>query len=326
VQGRREDVPRSQDNRIKGAFIDSRIVASEPPDIGYDQFMKSVVVLLPVHNEAWLIGSVLGQVLDFARSHEDWRFVFVDDGSSDGTPEAIEKRLEETRSHRIELLALTPNRGKALALREAVLGTSEDLVLFTDGDLAYPLEHLEALAAELEHADVAIGSRALSRVRQSNISMLRRFSGTAFNIAVRLITTLPFDDTQAGLKGFRRDAARVLFRAQRVRDFAFDAELLYLAKVLQLRVVEIPANVSARHSYKKSRVNMLRDPLRMFWSLIRMRFTHRRLRPREASDPVPGDPLVRDRTAEFEIEVEADLDQVIECRASSRKRAGVGAE
>jgi dolichyl-phosphate beta-glucosyltransferase len=269
--------------------------------------MPSVAVLLPVHNEQWLIGSVLGQVTDFARTHPDWRFIFVDDGSSDGTPTRIREHLEEIGDASIELRALVPNQGKARALRTVVLETEEDLVLFTDGDLAYNLDHLDELVKALEAADVAIGSRALSQGPQTNITTTRRLVGTTFNRIVRLITGLHHQDTQAGLKGFQRDAARVLFRAQVVEDFAFDAELLYLAKVLDLKVREIPANVSARHSYKKSRVNMLRDPLRMFGSLIKMRIAHRKLRnrsPRSAPIAARKDPP--------EIDIEPDLERVIE--------------
>jgi glycosyltransferase involved in cell wall biosynthesis len=275
--------------------------------------MSSIAVILPVHNEEWLIGSVLGQVTDFARTHRDWRFIFVDDGSSDGTPDLIREHLQQTPNDSIQLHALKPNRGKARALRAAVLETDEDLVLFTDGDLAYSLEHLDELARELENADIVIGSRALSVGPQTNITFTRRMVGTAFNRIVRLITGLPHEDTQAGLKGFQRDAARVLFRAQVVEDFAFDAELLYLAKVLNLKVVEIPANVSARHSYKKSRVNMLRDPLRMFGSLIRMRIVHRKLRKR------PTQPTASTgRQDPPEIDIEPDLDRILENKAPQK--------
>jgi dolichyl-phosphate beta-glucosyltransferase len=272
--------------------------------------MPSVAVLLPVHNEEWLIGSVLGQVTDFARTHPDWRMVFVDDGSSDGTPARIREHLDQTRNESIQLLALKPNRGKARALRTAVLETEEDLVLFTDGDLAYSLDHLDELVKALEGADVVIGSRALSRGPQTNITVTRRLVGTTFNRIVRLITGLHYKDTQAGLKGFQQDAARVLFRTQVVENFAFDAELLYLAKVFDFKVTEIPANVSARHSYKKSRVNMLRDPLRMFGSLLKMRIAHRKLHdrsPRSAPVPARQDPP--------EIDIEPDLARVIENNA-----------
>ena len=247
--------------------------------------MPQVAVILPVHNEAWLIGSVLGQVTDFARSMPEWSFVFVDDGSSDDTPELIRSHLQrEGASTQIELVALNPNRGKARAIREVMLDRDEPLLLFTDGDLAYSLDHLPRLCDELEHHDVAIGSRALADGPQTNITVTRRLVGKLFNLMVRLVTGLPYHDTQAGLKGFRREAARSLFSEQVVTDFAFDAELLYLAKKQELAVAEIPALVSTRHSYKKSRVNMLKDPLRMLNSLIRMRFSHRG----RTSGPPPG--------------------------------------
>ncbi|MEE2681888.1 MAG: glycosyltransferase [Planctomycetota bacterium] len=238
--------------------------------------MADVAVIFPVHNESWLIGSVLGQVTDFARSHPEWTFVFVDDGSSDDTVDLIRAHLDrETITGRIELMPLLPNRGKAGAIREAMLSREEDVLLFTDGDLAYPLEHLPHLVDALESSDVAIGSRALAEGPQTNITTVRRLVGSTFNLLVRLITGLPYRDTQAGLKGFRRNAARSLFQQQRIRDFAFDAELLFLAKRQHLTVTEIPAHVSARHSYKKSRVNMLRDPARMLASLVWMRMIHR---------------------------------------------------
>ncbi|MAJ46853.1 MAG: hypothetical protein CBC35_06040 [Planctomycetes bacterium TMED75] len=239
-------------------------------------WMREVAVILPVHNEAWLIGSVLGQVTDFARNTPDWRFVFVDDGSSDNTPELISQHLQRKGGgDSIELVALSPNRGKAGAIREVMLSREEAFLIFTDGDLAYSLDHLPQLCDALETHDVAIGSRALADGPQTNITMARRLVGSGFNRLVRLITGLPYHDTQAGLKGFRRDAAHTLFKEQVVEDFAFDAELLYLAQKHGFTVAELPARVSARHSYKKSRVNMLRDPLKMLSSLVRMRLIHR---------------------------------------------------
>ncbi len=252
--------------------------------------MFSVVVILPVHNESWLIGSVLGQVTDFANSHPDWRFIFADDGSTDDTAEKIRTHLENSPVRSIELQALTPNRGKARTLKKVILESSEEMVLFTDGDLAYRLEHLDELVERLQDADVVIGSRHLAEERQTNITMLRRLTGSAFNLIVRMLTGLPHKDTQAGLKGFQRNAARAVFRAQVVTDFAFDAELLFLSKKLGLVVSEIPARVSSRHSYKKSKVSLIKDPLRMFASLIRMRLLHRKLkrRPDRITAGYPG--------------------------------------
>lgn len=259
--------------------------------------MFSVAVILPVHNESWLIGSVLGQVTDYAQSHPEWRFIFVDDGSTDDTPRKISAHIENISLRNIELQALNPNRGKARALKQAILESTEEFVLFTDGDLAYRLEHLDQLAAGLEQADIVIGSRQLADERQTNITFLRRMTGSIFNLIVRLLTGLPHKDTQAGLKGFQRNAARAIFRAQVVTDFAFDAELLFLARKLGLVVHEIPARVSSRHSYKKSKVSLIKDPLRMFASLLRMRILHRKLKRRPERE-MPGYSGNRPRNAE----------------------------
>jgi glycosyltransferase involved in cell wall biosynthesis len=238
--------------------------------------MESVAVILPVYNEAWLIGSVFSKVADHAKTHPNWTYRFVDDGSNDGTAEEIRQRVSaKGAAANIELIRRNPNSGKAMVIHDAMLGAEEDLILFTDGDLAYPLEHLDQLVVKLGEADVVIGSRALVEAPQTNIRLGRRAMGGSFNMLVRLLTGLPHHDTQAGLKGFRRTPAQAIFRRQRVWNFAFDAELLFLAHRLGLRVAEIPAKVSSRHSYKKSKMNLLKDPPRMLWSLLRMRISHR---------------------------------------------------
>ena len=250
----------------------------------------STTVIFPVYNESSLIPSVFPKVADHARSHPDWLYRFVDDGSSDGTSEAIEKHLRESHCPaNIILLRRTPNTGKASVIRESMLAAQEEHLLFTDGDLAYPLELLDQINEQLSTFDVVIGSRTLAKKAQTNIRLIRRILGGGFNILVRLLTGSKHHDTQAGLKGFRRIPAHALFRRQKVRDFAFDAELLFLAHRLNLSVGEIAATVEAKHSYKKSKMNLLKDPPRMLISIIKMRITHRGVRwsdePSADSDP-----------------------------------------
>ena len=96
--------------------------------------------------------------------------------------------------------------------------------------------------------------------------------GATFNLYVRTMLRLPFRDTQAGLKGFKRAVAQDLFPKQRLRRFAFDAELLYLARSKGYSITEILATVSDEHSYNNSSVQLLKDPIKMFWSVLRIRF------------------------------------------------------
>jgi dolichyl-phosphate beta-glucosyltransferase len=124
-----------------------------------------------------------------------------------------------------------------------VLEAAGDWVLFTDADLSSPIEELEKLRAVVEQqgADIAIGSRALDRslvgVHQP---IFREYAGRFFNLVMRLVTGLEFHDTQCGFKLFRREAARKIFSLQRLERFGFDVEILFVAKLLGYRAVEVP--------------------------------------------------------------------------------------
>ena len=232
-----------------------------------------VQVVLPFYNEASLIRTTFTEVEKFGLEHPEFAFLFVDDGSSDDTSPTLRTLISESDipESRLGLISYSPNRGKGRAVKAGIEGATADLVLFTDGDLAYSMDHLPKLAAALESADVVIGSRSLVHRSERNTTPMRKLMGWTFNRCARLILGLKHKDTQAGLKGFRIDAARAIFARQRLGGFAFDVELCYLAKRLGYSVVEIPAYVSEEHSYKRSKVNLVKDPIRMFAALVDVR-------------------------------------------------------
>lgn len=233
--------------------------------------MPQVSIILPVYNESSLIGSVFNQVRDFAAQRPNYRFMFVDDGSSDDTAVRLDERIAKLDHDHITVLRCGKNVGKGRAIHLAAAQCKGDLVCFTDGDLAYDLEHLDLLVEKLADHDVAIGSRALVQEEQENITLKRKAMGLVFNGSVRTILGLPFRDTQAGLKGFRPEAAHAIFKRQRVTNFAFDAELLFLAQRMGYRIAEVPAHVAKRHSYKATTMNLVTDPLKMLLSVIGIR-------------------------------------------------------
>jgi glycosyltransferase involved in cell wall biosynthesis len=232
-----------------------------------------VQVVLPFYNEAELIRSTFAEVESFGLEHPDYAFLFVDDGSSDHTAATLRTLIGESDipESRLGLISYAPNRGKGRAVKAGIEGATAEMVLFTDGDLAYSMDHLPKLASALERADVAIGSRSLVHRSERNTTPMRRVMGWTFNKCARLILGLRHQDTQAGLKGFRLGAARAIFQRQRLGGFAFDVELCYLAKRLGYTVAEIPAYVSEEHSYKRSKVNLVKDPIRMFGALVDVR-------------------------------------------------------
>jgi dolichyl-phosphate beta-glucosyltransferase len=230
-----------------------------------------VDVVLPVHNERARIERSLALVSAFATAHPDHHFAFVDDGSTDDTPVRIRAHLERAGLPNLELLAYRPRRGKGHAVRVGIEHARAPLVCFTDGDLPYSLDHLAQLEAALGAHDVVIGCRDRRDPTERTLRRSRRVMGWTFNRLARLALGLPHPDTQAGLKGFRRDAARTLFARQRVAGFGFDVEVLYLARRLGYRVGEIPARVSAG-AYAASQVDLVRDPLRMCRDLVTIRW------------------------------------------------------
>ena len=197
-----------------------------------------------------------------------WDFaeiVVVDDGSRDGTAEAA-------RAAGARVLQNPGNRGKGYTVRHGMLEAKGDWALFTDADLSAPIEELDKLwsAAAREQAQVAIGSRAVDRsligVRQP---FFREAMGRFFNVAMRLVTGLPFHDTQCGFKLFEARAAREIFGRQRLEGFGFDVEVLYIARWLGYRAVEVPVrwNNAAGTTVSLWRGMMaFLDPLKVRWN------------------------------------------------------------
>jgi glycosyltransferase involved in cell wall biosynthesis len=201
--------------------------------------------------------------------NRNYRAIVVDDGSTDGTAAAFRQGLRGLK--RASVMGLHENGGKGRAIRLAFAGAQQDLLIFLDGDLAYSLSHLKPMVSALKKHDVVIGSRSLAPQADGGLPKRRAFLGWGFNRLACTWLGIDYPDTQAGLKGFRRRAARELFLRQKVDSFAFDAELLYLAKKLGLKVGQIPAQVSALHSYKTSRVKLTADTLLCLWDFFRIR-------------------------------------------------------
>jgi hypothetical protein len=144
--------------------------------------------------------------------------------------------------------------------------------LFTDADLSAPIEELDKLleVAVKEGADIVIGSRALDRKYiEKHQSRIREFGGIVFNFMVRLLLGLPLRDTQCGFKLFRREKSRRIFEQLTTLGFGFDPELLFLAKRKGIKVRETPVRWSHAEG---SKVNFLRDGVRMFFDLLRIRW------------------------------------------------------
>lgn len=234
--------------------------------------MQSLSIVIPAYNEEKRLPGSLKKVFDClaARGWPSPEVVVVDDGSTDGTAQLVEHARERWPS--LRLLSNPGNRGKGYAVRYGMREARGEWTLVTDADLSSPIEELDKLWAAVERTGAAgaIGSRALDRslvgVRQS---ALREIAGRTFNLVMRLVTGLPFHDTQCGFKLFRRDVVECVAARQISEGFGFDVEMLYIARKYGFEIVEVPVRWDNAEGTKVSLWNGLAafaDPLSVRWN------------------------------------------------------------
>ena len=227
-----------------------------------------VSVIVPAYNEGDCIQSTLGKIADYLRGRfSRFEVIVVDDGSTDDTGGRISQFA--AREPAARLLAFPENHGKGFAVRQGVLAARGDAVFFTDADLSTPVEEIEKGLAGLEagHSVVIASRRHSASVIARHQGRGREAVGRAFNLFVRSLLSLPYDDTQCGFKCFTGAAAREIFSLARIDGFAFDVEALVIARSLGYRVQEIPVRWT---NSPDSKVRPVRDLLFVLRDLLRI--------------------------------------------------------
>jgi len=233
--------------------------------------IEKVAVVLPAFNEREVIGRAVESAIEFSEHNPDYHFLFVDDGSTDGTVEVLKKSLSEHRTGNVSFVGYETNKGKGHAIRTGFEMMEADAYCFMDADMAYSTDYLKVIREKLEAADIAIGSRSMYARMSGELEIIRALLGRSLNWIVRSALGLPFRDTQAGLKGFRREAAKYLFKKSNVSGFSFDAEILFLARKRGYWVEEFEVRARREHEYKggwhlpSMSLAMFRDLLHIIW-------------------------------------------------------------
>jgi arabinofuranan 3-O-arabinosyltransferase len=200
--------------------------------------LVSVTVVIPAFNEARRLPISLPVLSHALRTLPlpSTEVIVVDDGSIDDTARIAAELLRDVPNSRV--ISLSCNAGKGAAVRAGVEAATGEAIVFMDADLASDIADLPALLAALEHAEVALGSRRLGP--DVNRDLVRRLGSSAFNWIARSLVPLDVADTQCGFKAFRRAEAKILFGLSRVSGFAFDVEVLAIARSLGYRIAEVP--------------------------------------------------------------------------------------
>lgn len=235
-------------------------------------------LILPAFNEARRLPASLARCAEFLRARGlAAEIIVADDGSADGTAAAYAATVDSL-SHvqlRYRYLELA-HRGKGSAVRAGVAAASGDPIVFLDADLTIPVETIDAfLAALRDGADVAVASRYVPGSVVDR-PWWRVVMGRVYRTAVHAIVPIDVSDTQCGGKMYTAEAAKDLFGRATLDGFAFDAEVLYIARRRGYRVAETPVEIHQRAhtsvSFLRDTPVMLRDLVIIRWNGIRGRY------------------------------------------------------
>jgi glycosyltransferase involved in cell wall biosynthesis len=255
-----------------------------------ETFTPELTVVIPAYNEAHRLPKTLGQVADYLQSRDSHsELLVVDDGSADDTATIAEgfSAMRQLDRGKVRMRVIrNEHRGKGYTVRTGMLAAQGRYVLFTDADLSTPIEAVEQLLPWAERGGVkhgpypvVIGSREGVGATRYDEPAYRHLMGRIFNLLVRVMAIHKLQDTQCGFKLFSHAAAQDLF--QRLELYGhqaglvkgamvtgFDVEVLYIAQKRGYRIREVP--VEWRH-YEGSKVNPLKDSLRMFRDILKVR-------------------------------------------------------
>ncbi len=233
-------------------------------------------VIVPVRNGAERLPGHLESLREFlCRRAGPTELLLVDDHSEPATARLLEQFSRDVPG--VTLLRNDENRGKGFSVSRGMLGARGAFRVFTDQDLAYPLEEIARILRELEAgSDVAIACRVLPESRYLvspsffHYLYTRHVMSRMFNRVVRLVLLPGILDTQAGLKGFTARAAQLIFSRLTIPGFGFDVECLYIARKHRLKITQTA--VAFRYDEEPSTVRFAADAVEMLEDLVKIRW------------------------------------------------------
>lgn len=232
-----------------------------------------ISIILPTFDNEKIIKKSINSIISFFSLFEI-ELIIVDDGSSDNTNKILVEFLKSIPY--AQLITLKTNCGKGEALRRGIAKSSGDVILFMDSDLSASLENFEMFISNITDFDVIIGSRSVHGSAVKNSDTHRIVMGRLYNSLRRLVFLRSINDSQCGFKIFSGDVGRKLFGISTCNRFSIDIEILRIAEVLNIAILELPVVWKAGN---ESSIRLFRDSLTMFFELfvLRLKLSRRRV-------------------------------------------------
>jgi glycosyltransferase involved in cell wall biosynthesis len=226
--------------------------------------------VIPAYNEEIFIEDTLG-TLDYVIKERatQYEIVVVDDGSQDGT--YLRALQYAKKNGHVKVIRYAKNAGKGFAIKTGVMESSGDIVIFIDGDMEIDLNTISNYVERLETADVVIATK-WHPDSMVTMPLSRKIMSKAFNVLVRILVGFNLTDTQVGLKVLKRSAVEKIFPALAVKRYAFDVELLAVARMYGLKIVEMPVKLNLTSKFKP------KEAWRMFTDLLGIAYRLRVIR------------------------------------------------
>jgi dolichyl-phosphate beta-glucosyltransferase len=220
-----------------------------------------VSIIMPVYNGEDSISIVLEKLIQIIKpTYPQYEIIVVDDGSSDDTADIIMREQIKLEPHMCAI-SYKPNRGKGFAIRQGIMRSTGNTVMYIDSDLDISIDTITDFIEEVENYDIVIASKAhaLSIV---NRPASRKYLSNLFNLFVRTTVGVHIRDTQSGLKAGKGELLRSIFKTMIVDRYAFDVELLAIASNLNLKIKEMPVVMKIDKGFK------LLDIVRMLSDIV----------------------------------------------------------
>lgn len=229
-------------------------------------------LIIPAYNEETRLKETLIKTLEYFESnYSNFEILVVDDGSTDGTCEVVRAFKN------VKLIELGTNQGKGAAVKRGILSAVGKIRIFTDADLSTPISEIpKAIEYINKGYDIFIGSRALDHsLIKKHQPFYREMMGKIFNKFVQLLVLWGIKDTQCGFKAFTDVAAEAVFPKAVIKRFSFDVEVLFIARKLKLKIVEVPI---IWYNDERTKVSAIKDSYSMFLDILKIRSLHRNIK------------------------------------------------